>query len=232
MNRFLRFLMLGPAISMIPMQDALAQGGEVGAYTVTYIEVSPAAKDKAASLLKDLGTASRKSQGNLRFDLLQRLDRTNHFSIIEAWKDKGAYEANLAAAHTKQFRDSLQPLLIAGYDERPHTSLATAAVTAGAGARGATVHVVTHVDVAPPNKDNAIAALQQLAEPSRKEAGNLRYEALQQISRPNHSTLVETWRDMKALELHEVAAHTVKFRDALHPWSGALFDQRLYKALD
>jgi quinol monooxygenase YgiN len=231
MNRFFRLLMLGSAM-LIPMQGAQAQGSDVGAYNVVYIEALPAAKDKVAALLSQMGTASRKSPGNLRFDLLQRLDRTNHFAIIEAWKDKGAYDANVAAAHTKQFRDSLQPLLIAGYDERPHTGIATGPVTTGAGARGAAIHVVTHVDVTPPNKDNAIAALQQLAEPSRKEAGNLRYEALQQVSRPNHSTLVETWRDMKALEMHEIAAHTTKFRDTLLPWRGALFDQRLYKALD
>jgi len=232
MNRFFRFLILGLAISTIPTQGAQAQASEAGAYTVSYVEALPAAKDKAAVLLKELGTASRKSEGNLRFDLLQRLDRTNHFAIIEAWKDKGAYDANVAAAHTKQFRDGLQPLLISSYDERPHTGIATGPVPAGAGARGAAIHVVTHVDVTPPNKDNAIAALQQLAEPSRKEAGSLRYEALQQVSRPNHSTLVETWRDMKALEAHEAAAHTVKFRDVLHPWSGSLFDQRLYKALE
>ena len=232
MNRYIRHLMLGSAISMMPLQGAQAQGGEAGAYTVIYIEVSPAAKDKTAVLLKELGTASRKSQGNLRFDVLQRLDRTNHFAIIEAWKDKGAYDANAAAAHTRQFRDNLQPLLIASYDERPHTALATGPVAAGAGARGASIHVVTHVDVTPPNKDNAIAALLQLVDPSRKEPGNLRYEALQQISRPNHSTLVETWTDMRALEAHEVAAYTVKFRDMLHPWSGSLFDQRLYKALN
>ncbi len=230
MNRLIRLLIL--AISMIPLHGALAQSSEAGAYTVTYLEVSQAAQDKVAAMLKELGVASRKSQGNLRFDLLRRLDRTNHFAIIEAWKDKGAYDANAAAAHTRQFRDSVQPALIAGYDERPHTGLATGQIAAGAGARGAAVHVVTHVDVTPPNKDNAIAALQQLAEPSRREPGNLRYEALQQVSRPNHSTLVETWRDMKTLEAHESAAHTVKFRDMLHPWSGSLFDQRLYRALE
>ena len=234
MNLFLRCLMLGSAISMITaIQDARAQGGnEAGAYGVSYIEVSPAAESRAAALLRELGAASRKSEGSLRFDVLQRRERTNHFAIVEAWKDKPAFEANLAAAHRKQFRDKLQPLLISGYDERPHTGLAVGAVTAGAGARGDAVYVVTHVDVIPPKKDETIAALQQLADPSRKDAGNLRYDALQQISRPNHSTLVEIWKDQKALEAHEVAAHTTKFRELLLPMSGSLFDQRLYRALD
>lgn len=81
-------------------------------------------------------------------------------------------------------------------------------------------------------KDDGIAALTAIAEPSRQEPGNLRYDILQQSSRPNHLTLVEAWRDHKALEAHEMAAHTAKFRDVSTPMSGALFDQRLYRAID
>jgi quinol monooxygenase YgiN len=233
MKRFFGFVLLGSAISMLAIQGAQAQGGaEAVAYCVSYIEVSPAAKDKAAALLKDLAKASRKSEGNLRFDVLRRRERTNHFAIVEAWKDKNAFEARLAAASTKEFREKLQPLLTSGYDERPHTGLVVGPMTAGAGARGAAVYVVTHVDVIPPKKDEAIAALQQLADPSRKDAGNLRYDVLQQISRPNHSTLVEIWKDQTSLEAHEGAAHTMRFRELLLPMSGSLYDQRLYRALD
>ena len=232
MNGLFRVLMLGSAMSMISAQGVHAQGGEAGAYVVSYFEVAPAAESSAAALLKELSAASRKGPGNLRFDGLQRRDRTNQFAIVEAWKDKSAQDANLAAAHTRQFRDRLQPMLIAGYDERPHTGLFAGPVAAGAGARGAAVYVVTHVDVIPPRKDDAIAALQALADSSRKEASSLRYDVLQQISRQNHFTLAEIWKDQGALESHEVAAHTKKFRELLHPMSGALFDQRLYKALD
>ena len=55
---------------------------------------------------------------------------------------------------------------------------------------------------------------------------------MQQSSRPNHLALVEVWRNLKALEAHEVATHAAKFRDVSTPMSGALFDQRLYHALD
>jgi quinol monooxygenase YgiN len=232
MNRFFRLLALGSAMAMMPMQNAQAQGNEAGAYTVSYIEVNQAAEGRAVALLKELSAASRNGAGNLRFDAVQRRDRTNHFAIVEAWKDKAAQDANLAAAHTKQFRERLQPMLITGYDERPHTGLAVGPVNAGAGARGAAVYVVTHVDVIPPKKDDAIVAQQQLAGASRPEAGNQRYDVLQQASRPNHFTLAEIWTNQQALEAHEVAAHTVRFRELLHPMSGALFDQRLYKSLD
>ena len=57
------------------------------------------------------------------------------------------------------------------------------------------------------------------------------YDVLQQSSRPSHLTRVEAWRDHKALEAHETAQLSVKFRDLSTPVSGALFDQRLYRAM-
>jgi (4S)-4-hydroxy-5-phosphonooxypentane-2,3-dione isomerase len=164
--------------------------------------------------------------------VFQRRERPNHFAIVETWKDAAARDANLAAAHTKTFREAIQPLLIAGWDERPHVGLDVGPANAAAGAKGATVFAVTHVDFIPPQKDNGIAALKAIADPSRQEPGNLRYDILQQANRPNHLTLVEAWRDHKALEAHEVATHTAKFRDVSTPMSGALFDQRLYRAVE
>ena len=234
MKPFLCFVILGVAMLAIGAgQEARAQGaGGVAVYAVTYIEVLPAAKDQAAALLKALGTASRKVAGNLRFEVLQRRDRPNHFAMVEAWKDQKAQDANGAGPHGKRFRDALKPLLSSAYDERPHTGLAVGSLAAGAGARGDAVYAVTHVDIIPPKKDDGIAALRQLAGPSRMDAGNLRYEVLQQNSRPNHFTLVEIWKDQGALEGHEVAAHTRIFRELLLPMSGSLYDQRLYRALD
>jgi quinol monooxygenase YgiN len=229
MNRLFGVLMLGAAVSTGAAGVAEAQ--EAGAYTISYIEVSHATVAKAAALLRDMARDARRMEGNLRFEVLQRRDRNNQFAIVEAWKDKAAHDAHLAAGHTREFREKLAPMLITGYDERPHTGIATGPVSAGAGASGAAVYVVTHVDVVPPKKDEAIEALKQLAEPSRREAGNRRFEALQQSSRPNHSTLVEIWKDQRALEAHEMASHAKAFREQVSPMSGSLYDQRLYKVL-
>lgn len=202
------------------------------AYLVTYIEVAPAASGKVLGLLRTVRAASRKAEGVTRFDAFQRRERPNHFAVVETWRDAASRDANLAAAHTKKFREAIQPLLIAGWDERPHVGLDVGPATAAAGSKGATVFAVTHVDFIPPKKDDGIAALRVIADPSRQEPGNLRYDILQQANRPNHLTLVEAWRDQRALEAHEVAAHTAKFRDVSTPMSGALFDQRLYRAID
>ena len=202
------------------------------AFGITYIEVAPAVRAKAAVLLNELRATSQKAGGNLRFDVLQRRERSNHFAIVETWKDKTAFEADLESTPRKAFREKLQPLLISGYDQRPHSVLSIGSAPTGNDFGKTAVFVVTHIDVTPATKDDAIVLLKELASLSRNDAGNLRFELLQQISRTNHSTLVETWTNFNALEEHEVAAHTNKLRNGLQPMSGSLFDQRLYSTLD
>ena len=97
---------------------------------------------------------------------------------------------------------------------------------------GATVTAVTHVDVIPPQKDNGVAAVKQLAEDSRKQNGNVRFDVYQQTNRPNHFTVVETWSSRAAYDAHFVTAQTKDFRTKLATMTGALYDERLYRTLD
>ena len=90
---------------------------------------------------------------------------------------------------------------------------------------------VTHVDVIPPEKDNGANALEQLADGSRRHAGNLQFDAWRQTNRPNHFTLVESWANRGAFDVHGMQKETREFRMRLGPMSGALYDERLYKAL-
>src|SRR3989442_429394 len=94
------------------------------------------------------------------------------------------------------------------------------------------IYVATHVDVIPPRKDDGVAALKRLGDESRRGAGNLRFEVVQQTNRPNHFTVVEMWKDAKAVEAHSMAAVTREFRDKLATMTGALYDERMYKAVD
>ena len=94
------------------------------------------------------------------------------------------------------------------------------------------VYVVTHVDVIPPRKEDGLAAVKQLGEDGRAGVGNVRFEVVQQTNRPNHFTVVEVWRDAKAVEAHSMADATRQFRDKLGPMSGALYDERMFKTVD
>jgi len=68
--------------------------------------------------LRQLVDDSRRGPGCLRFDVLQHAVRANHFTVIEAWRDQQSRDAHAAAAHTRQYRDALQPLIGSPLDER------------------------------------------------------------------------------------------------------------------
>jgi quinol monooxygenase YgiN len=198
-------------------------------YVVSYIDAAPASRAAVANALKQLAAASRKDDGNVRYEILQRTAPQNQFAAVSIWKSQAAYDAHAASAHVKDFRTKNKPLLISAIDDRLHGGMEI--VTADAKVAPGAVFVVTHVDVPPPRKDECIVALKALTADSRKEANAVRFEVFQQSSRPNHFTVVEVWKGDKAYEAHITAPHTIKFRDTLTPMSGALYDERTYKAL-
>src|SRR5262249_60664008 len=127
-------------------------------------------------------------------DTGQRPAPSTSSASVGVGKDKKAYDAHRAAAHSKEFRDKIKPYLISAIDDRVHTGMEIAGTPAGKNGRGAVV-VVTHVDVPPPKKDECIAALKTLVADSRKEAGSVRFDVFQQGNRPNHFSVVEVWKD-------------------------------------
>jgi quinol monooxygenase YgiN len=220
------------AAQVVTSEVAMAQAPAVPAYVVTYIEVAPSAQVQGdvTELLKALAAASRKEAGNERYDVLQRMGRENQFAILEAWTDAKAAEAHVGGAALKQFKDKLKPVQISFYDERPSNGVAVAPAAAAAD-KDAAVYIITHVDVAPPSKDECIVLLKKLADETRKEPNSLRFEAWQQNNRGNHFTVTEIWKNRAAIDGHIAAAGTREFREKLGPMSGALYDERLYKSL-
>jgi len=216
------------AVFIAGLSSGHAQNNGPG-YVVSYIEVAPSAQTPARALLRNLRDASRKEAGNSSFDILQRIDRPQHFVVLEIWKDAKAQADHAAADNTKQVSDKLKPLLVAPYDERPLFAFATGP-SKSPGARS--IYAITHVDFVGAKKDEGLAALRQLSAESVKQAGVQRYDVLQQTNKPNHITLVEIWRGKAALEAHERADATRKFRESLLPIGGALYDQRLYRLVD
>jgi quinol monooxygenase YgiN len=229
MQRYLQLILTTMAIIPAGANAQTPPVIEGPVYVATYVEVAPTAVDQGGALLRHYRDASRKDSGNLRMELVQEIGRPSRFAVLAIWADQKAFEMHGKSAPTAQFRDKLKAVQAAPYDERVHSGLAVGARDA---LRSSSVVVLTHVDVPGPFKDATVPLLQQLAEASRKEAGNQRYEVQQQANRPNHFTVVELWADRKAYDAHVMAGHTRQFRDKLGPMSGALYDERLYKPLE
>ena len=237
METLLRALVLGLVLMAIAEAQAQTPAPaptpapiEGNVYTVIYVEVMPTSKSDATVVLRRYREAARKEGGNLRCEVAQRIDQPHQFVILSIWKDQKAWEAHGKGAASMEMREKVAAVRNAPTDERVHIGLSVGPIDVTA-SRDA-VFVATHVDVIPPRKDDGVAALKRLGDESRKGDGNLRFEVVQQVNRQNHFTVVEIWKDAKTVEAHSMAAATREFRDKLASMTGALYDERMYKAID
>jgi quinol monooxygenase YgiN len=196
-------------------------------YSVVYFEVDPTEAAQATDAARQYAEASAKEDGNLAFEMFQEIARPSRFAIVEAWRDKNSADAHGKAAAATAIRQKLQPAMIGGVGVRPHSGLSVAAPKAPPPAEA--IYVVTHVDVFPTFKDQAVELVKAQAVAARKDPGNLRYDVLQWDGHPNHFTLVEVWRDRKAFDASVTTPQNKEFRDKLTPFEGALYDERLYQ---
>jgi len=226
MKLSLGFALTSAALALGLAHTASAQ--DEPAYMVTYIEVSHSGADEAAGLLATYAKASQSDEGNQVFQALQRINRPNHFAILETWANAQARDAHVNSARAARLREDLGPLLYSPIDARPHGDLHTAHFE---GAEAGAVYVVTHVDVTPNYTEVTVGLLETLAAASRRDNGNVRFDVLVQLNRVNHMTVVEIWDDLEAQQAHTGARHALTFRGELFPMSGALYDERLYRSL-
>ena len=191
-------------------------------YSVSYVETTAASRTAAIAALGAYRASSLKVDGCVRVEIFEQVGRPGHFSIVETWRDQKVFDSRDAALQ-RQMRDALQPIRVSDYDQRPYKTLSVAPAAAES---GQTVVVVTHVDVSP--SPAVPPMLTKLAEASRREAGNLRFDVMQHTMRANHFTIVEVWRNQAALDAHVAASHTKAYRDELQPLTGSPLDERVY----
>jgi quinol monooxygenase YgiN len=228
--RFSHLIFLAAALWLTTVRPVNAEDTVPGpVYIVTYFDVAPNSTQQSAALAREFAAASRKADGNAGFEAFEEIGRPSRFALLESWRDKKASDAHDAGTGATALRDKLQPLTIGGFGVRVHSSLSVAAPKGQVAAE--TVYVLTHVDVFPVHKDQAVELVKAQADAARKDDGNLRYDVVQWDGHPNHFTLVEVWRDRKAFDASVTTPHNKEFRDKLTPLEGALYDERLYQAV-
>jgi quinol monooxygenase YgiN len=92
---------------------------QTGVFVISHVDVAP--NTQAPELLRELAGRSRGEPGNLRFAVFQHVQRGNHFTVVEHWRNEAALEQHVSAAHTREYRDALQPLTGSPLDERLYT---------------------------------------------------------------------------------------------------------------
>ncbi|MBV8843602.1 MAG: antibiotic biosynthesis monooxygenase [Bryobacterales bacterium] len=199
------------------------------AYSVAYVDIAPASRNAAIAAIKQYRDASRKDGGFQRIEFFEQAGRPAHFCIVETWAKSKDLDSHAASANAKDFRTKLDSMRLSDYDQRPYKSLSLGAAHNDGSSRS--TFVIAHVDIGGQGT-NAADLLRKLAEASRKEEGNLRFDVLQHAMRANHFTVIEEWQSAKAMEAHAAAAHTKEYRNSLGPIAGSPLDERLYKAVE
>jgi len=92
-------------------------------------------------------------------------------------------------------------------------------------------YVVTYIEVAPAEVQKAVGLIRKHSAASKKQAGNLRFEALQATGRRNHFLLLEAWVDRPARNGHATSAGTIAFRKEMQPLLYSPYDERLHAPL-
>src|SRR5215469_4146458 len=202
---------------------------DITAYSVAYVDILPASRTAAIAAIKQYRDASRKDDGFQRIEFFEQVGRPAHFCIIETWANNKDLETHAASSNAKDFRTKIDSMRLSDYDQRPYKTLSLSTARNDGSSRD--TFVITHVDIGGQGT-NAADLLRKLADASRKEEGNLRFDVLQHAMRANHFTVIEEWHTAKAIETHAAATHTKEYRNSLGPIAGSPLDERLYKVVE
>jgi quinol monooxygenase YgiN len=115
-------VLIGSAVVRSVAAQEPARGGK-SVYVVTHVDVTPNYTADTTKALHEFAAESKRDPGVVRFEVLQQDSRANHYTIVEVWQTRQAFEAHSAAEHTKRFREKLQPMLGSPFDERLHDIL-------------------------------------------------------------------------------------------------------------
>src|SRR5262245_25366137 len=86
-------------------------------------------------------------------------------------------------------------------------------------------YAVTYVEVMPASKTAALSAFKQYRDTSRKEEGFVRFDVFEQVGRPGHLGIIETWASQKAFDAHTAGATAKEWRTKLDPIRLSDYDQ-------
>ncbi len=117
-RRFSTLIFSALSVVLCAGLPVFAQGGRL--HIVSHVDVTPQYAKDTAKLLLTYGAETRKDPGALRVDVLVEPGHTNHFTLIEVWESRAAYDAHVSLDRTKAFREKLYPWLGSPYDERLH----------------------------------------------------------------------------------------------------------------
>ena len=108
-----------------PISLCPAQTNREPVTIVSHVDIIPDAykplsEESAARLLRSQKAATLHDAGLISYLVLQQVGASNHFTIVETWRDTQSYDMHQGADHTVLFRNQIQPYLGGPIDSREH----------------------------------------------------------------------------------------------------------------
>ena len=116
-------VLLAFTVSTLPVIICAAQTTNEPVTIVSHVDIVPDAykplsEENAARLFHSEATATKHDAGLISFVLLQENGLSNHFTILETWRDTRSYEMHQGTDHTIEFRKDIQPFIGSPFDAR------------------------------------------------------------------------------------------------------------------
>ena len=106
----------------VSVAAAKAPKGPGAVYLHAHLDVLVPGIGQTQASAKQLAEASRKSSGNLRWDIVQSTRGAgNHHTVYAAWESRKDFDDFLMSPAELKFRDVIAPLLGSPYDDRLYT---------------------------------------------------------------------------------------------------------------
>jgi hypothetical protein len=171
---------------------ASAQVRAESIWALTFIEVRVDARGHAGNVLRQQANAQREhTSWPGQIILLQEVSRPERFVLVDHEKTDVSTDAGREMHSVTQ---ALTDDLTAPPDLRMNREFVEVVPATGAKADvRANVYVVAHLDIGPPDRARAEAALRQLSAAARQSDGNLVFDIWQQTDRANHFNLISGW---------------------------------------
>lgn len=217
--RLTRFIACAACLLAV-LAAAAAQADPLRA--LTFIEVRSHATERSGPVLRRY----EQTVGGHSVLVLEETARPERFALLETAPASDATADRDAA----QLSGNLSELLTAPLDRRTHREFGEPARAPAA--TPAALYVITHLDIAPPERGKGETALQHLAEQARHSAGNLRFEVWQQTDRSNHFNLIAAWRSREDFNNFAASAAAREFRTSVASLLGSPYDERFYRRAD
>lgn len=87
-------------------------------FVIANVDIARPGLAQVEASLHQLATAARKSGGNLGIEILQQVNRPNHFALITTWIGEAPFHTFTASVGAREFRRTIAPILDSHYDER------------------------------------------------------------------------------------------------------------------